>query len=732
MASVRASRLLIGTLLLALAGGVLRRAPVAASLSQAAQDQPPAPVFRTEANYVRVDVYPTRNDAPVADLTQDDFEVLDNGTPQKIEQFERVVVRGPVPQAARMEPNTIRESRAMLESARARVFVVFLDTGHVEVAASYNIKKPLIDALDKVIGADDLVGIMTPKMSARDVTFARRTTSIEGMLTRYWYWGDRDKMNPADPVEQEYQSCYPGIGAVGNCSDSDRGVAAEMIKRRREKMTFDALEDLVGFLRGVREERKAVLAITDGWLLYRRNPTLARRLNCSVPTGPVIGVDPRSGKLTTNPAGSPPQSSCDGDRLQLSELDDEEALRRLEDEANRSNTSFYPVDPRGLVAFDTPIVDQTGGGVGPPPPTTPGDVDAAMLRTRLTSLRTLADNTDGLAIVNTNNLALGFKRIVDDLSAYYLIGYYATGKLDGKFHSITVRVKRPGVRVRARRGYLAATEAAAVAARAAAAVGAPSPAATAEARAIEAAIAPLEGYGRQLPIRLQAAAGWNTAGTAAVWAVGELGTGPEWRAGGDADLSLTTADGTALAASRAHIDAGARVFRGLLAPAVSPLTPGEYLIRVRVRSADGTGSASDTLRIALADAPEATGGIFVRRGPITGNREIATADLRFRRSEQLRVELPSPSDAAVTARLLDRTGKPLAVPVAVQGRDEADGSRWQIAQLSLAPLAPGDYAIEIAGAGGRGEVGGAGGTGQAGGAGRAGAGRTLFGFRVIP
>jgi hypothetical protein len=80
-----------------------------------------------------------------------------------------------------------------------------------------------------------------------------------------------------------------------------------------------------------------------------------------------------------------------------------------------------------------------------------------MLTGRLTSLRTLAENTDGLAIVDSNDLAKGLRRVVDDLSSYYLLGYYSNGPLDGKFHSINVRVKRTGVQVRARRGYLAAT-----------------------------------------------------------------------------------------------------------------------------------------------------------------------------------------------------------------------------------------------------------------------------------
>jgi len=63
--------------------------------------------------------------------------------------------------------------------------------------------------------------------------------------------------------------------------------------------------------------------------------------------------------------------------------------------------------------------------------------------------------------------------------------------------------------------------------------------------------------------------------------------------------------------------------------------------------------------------------------------------------------VPASSTAAVTARLLDRTGKPIAIPVTAAIRDEADGSHWRAAELALAPLAPGDYLIELSGAGER-------------------------------
>lgn len=678
MTTTRA-RLLIG--ICAVAGSVVA--------GHAGQDQPPRSTFRTEANYVRVDVFPTRDGQPVPDLRQDEFEVLDNGVPQKIEQFERVVIRGNVPQALRREPTSLAESRAMLEAPRARVFVLFLDTSHVGLASSRTIQKPLVDTLDNLIGVDDLVGVMTPDMSAGDVTFARKTISLQGMLERWW--GDRDRLASKDLVEEQYKLCYPPAPGEPFVSP----LAQEMINRRREQMTLDALEELVTFVRGVREERKAILVVTEGWRLFGRNDALTNDTSNGVPGLPPIGVDPATGKLSTRSSSDPrvTQLDCDRDRMTLSQSDHEQQFLRLLDEANRSNASFYPVDPRGLPVFDSPI------GPDRPPPIR---VDAAMLRARQTSLRTLAESTDGLALVNTNQIAAGLKRIVADLSSYYLLGYYASDvKMDGRFHKITVRVKRPGVQVRARRGYLATTEA--EVSRSTNMSGASADdAPTAEARAIETALGSLGGLSRELPLRTQVAAGWNaTSHAAMVWAVGELGMGPDWKSGGEADVALTSAWGSSIATVRARVEPGTRTFRVTLTP-TSPIEPGEYIVRVRVRGvASETIPATDLVRVRLPRPPEATGAMFLRRGTSTGNKEVATADLRFRRSEQLRVEVPVSQSDMPTARLLDRTGQPLAIPVTAALRDEADGSRWLTANLALAPLAAGDYLIELSGGGGR-------------------------------
>ncbi len=647
-----------------------------------AQEQPPAPTFRTEANYVRVDAYPTKDGVPVTDLAKDDFEVFDQRAPQKIEQFEHIVVRGNLPQELRIEPQTVAESRAALQNPRARVFVVFLDTGHVEVDGSHRIRQPLIDTLNRLIGEDDLVALMTPEMSALDLAFARKTTTIEGLLTRHWPWGERDQLIPTDPVEQNYEACF------GTAQQS--AVTRELIARRREKQTIDALQDLVRYLRGAREERKAVIVITDGWVLYTPSAVLA---NTAPASGPGVGLNPGTGRLQIGDAhmpGTPPQNDCGRDLMFLAQIDDATTYRELLNEANYANTSFYPLDPRGLPVFDSPITQPL-----------PLEADAAALRQRATSLRALAESTDGLAMLGNNDLSASFRRIVADLSSYYLLGYYSTVRLDGRFHAITVHVKRAGVEVRARRGYQAApAEAAAAGSRTAARRG---PAATidAEAAAVTAAIAPLAGYSREVPLRTLMAVGWTAADVPApfVSIEGELSGAREfdemWRGGAAVTIELAAQDGPSLASARATVAPGAHTFQVALSPA-SPVAPGAYILRVAARPSDATTPTRDTAPITIPPPPQGTGAIWFHRSQSTGNRDAPTADLRFRRGDQVRVEVPTHAVQAGTARLLDRTGKPLAVPVTAAVRTEPDGSRWMTAQVALAPLAAGDYVIALA------------------------------------
>jgi VWFA-related protein len=493
-------------------------------------------------------------------------------------------------------------------------------------------------------------------------------------------------------------------------------VAQEMILRRREVQALDALEALVRHLRTVREERKAVITISNGWRLFGPNDALSRAIaGQQQPIPPPLGVDPRTGRLGTpvEPGGRwVATERCEHDRLVLSKLDNRQRFTSILNEANRANTSFYPVDPRGLAVFDENIVPAAGVGMGQkvnPNPTIDIHKDAARLRARNDALRTMADVTDGIAVVQTSEIDAALRRIADDLSSYYLIGYSSTEKLDGRFHRITVRIKRPGVNVRARRGYLAAN-AEAVAAAAAPVV---PPTEMAERRAMTDALNALGAYARERAVRLHGAAARTPGGAASIWATVEVPRtspdGEDWSKGGRAIATITAAGGRTVATKELTIAPGTYAVRFVVEPAAA-LDAGDYQIQIRATASGAGIPASEVTRLSIPASPAAAGTQFSRRGPTTGNREMPTADLRFRRTERLIVHLPAASSDPIAARLLDRTGNSLSVPVTTASREEADGSRWHTAEVVLAPVAAGDYIVETT----------------------IGAERSLIAFRVLP
>jgi VWFA-related protein len=654
-----------------------------------AQDPPAPRPFTTEVNYVRVDMYPTVDDKPVADLQLAEIELLEDGVPQKIAQFEHISISGPTVLSARREPSSMAEMRRAAQDPRARVLVLFLDPRFVALEGAIRIRRPLIDALNRLVGQDDLIAVMTPDMSPAGLTFTRRTGSIEQLLGTMW--GEKGWIGTKDRVEVQYEACYdtPTIG-------DGRWMAQEMIARRREMRTLDALEGLIGHLRGLREERKAVITVTDGWPLYEPDPKLAKALidpstgaqtNVNIPK---IGRDPRTGRIgardpaaitmiTNDGTSEFDRASCENDRLMLSELSHDDRFITMMQAANRANVSFYPVDPGRLFSGQHSL-----------------DSNRA--------LETMISITDGLRISETALFESGLRRIVDDLSNYYLLGYYSPAKADGRFHKITVRVKRPGVNVRARAGYLAAK-----AVEAAKPSTATSSVETSEARAIAQALSPLSVFSRELPLRVQAAAAWTQDRAAIVRAVVEVphstATGDNWSQGGQVDATLLNGEGKPVAKGSAALEPGTFALQIAIAPPV-PLEPGDYKVLVRTKGVAALGS-TESVSLTIEADPLGAGTLFFRR---FGPREIPTADLRFRRTERIVVETPASLDADISARLLGRTGLPLNVPVIATIRNDADGTRWRRVEITLAPLAPGEYIVETT----------------------AGTERTLTAFRVVP
>jgi len=668
---MRTTRLALGLLLTG----------VAALTAQAPQDRN-QPTFRSGANYVRVDMYATRDGKPVNDLTAADIEVLEDGVPQKVEDFEHVVVPSATTSATRPEVDGLRGSREAAADPRARVFVIFLDTYHTQAEGSAMMRKPLVAFLNRVLGPDDLVALMTPEMAGSDIALGRKTDVLERIVSEEW-WGRRARVADQDQKELQYERCL--IQAAKTPADLDRVKRrlAEVVARRREKQTLDALEDLMIHLRGLRDERKAVVLVTEGWLLYGPNPDLIPP--GSGPAPPPIFDPPVKPPSQTGPFNNSEQRECEADILTLAMVNHDLRFRDITDEANRGNVTFYPVYARGLAVFDAPI--------GPDKPPSVLD-DGRNLRTRHENMRTLAVETDGEAIINTNLIAQALQRIADDLSSYYLFGYYSTNnKLDGRYRSITVRVKQPGVRVRARRGYRARTAEQVAAAATAAVV---DPASAAVAKALNSVAA----TNARSTFRVRPAAWMRSesgAVGATVWIVGELDfrtrREPAWASGARAEVLLLGADGSQLASSQAELPAGQGAF-SIRVPSNGRLAAGDYAVRVRLSGRDA--DASDTARVIIPERPSAIGeAVLWRRGTSTGPQYVRTADSRFQRSDRMRLEFASDA-AAATAKLLDRVGKAIQVPVQVSERvDAAEGVRWIVADITLAPLAPGDYAVEI-------------------------------------
>jgi VWFA-related protein len=679
--------------------GTAHRAPtvalcVAAAVATLTAQQPAQPTFRAGANYVRVDMYAAQDGQAVNDLKLEELEVLEDGVPQKVEDFEHVLVRPASATQAGREPDGVRASREAAADPRARVFVIFLDTYHTQLEGSANVRQPLVRFLDRVLGPDDLVALMTPEMGASDIALGRKTTIISSILEDEW-WGKRARLADQDPKEVLYEACAVRMGL-------DPARLQEMIARRREKLTFDALEDLLTHLGGLRDERKAVVTVTEGWLLFRENPKLAELADAARgPARPPILRPPVAPPTEAGSLNQPMLIECEADRNALARMDNEERLRRITEEANRGNVTFYPVYARGLAVFDSSIAESV-----------PLQQDSANLRTRHNSMRALAVDTDGEAIINTNNIEGSLKRIADDLSSYYLLGYYSTNsKLDGRFRSITVRVKRPGVRVRARRGYRGRT-AEEVAARVSAVA---DPAREAVATALNA----VAGVNARSSFRVRPAAwardiGGSVAGTA--WVVGELDYRIRkelaWTAGAQAEVTVVASDGTPVTTKTIDVPANEGSF-GIQVPEAGTLAPGDYAVSVRLRPEAGSDVVmSDTVRVVIPDRGSPLGeAVLWRRGPSTGIQFVRTADPRFQRSERVKLELASGASDVVVARLLDRAGQSLQVPVRVTERTDAtSGLRWIVAEATLAPLAPGDYAIEVT-------------TGNA---------KQVTGFRVVP
>ena len=638
-------------------------------------DQPPQvpPVFRAGINFVRVDVIVSdKNGEPVEDIQQADFEVTEDGTPQKIETFKLVTLDGGVVDSLTDTPKTIRtDSDEEMEAARddVRLFAIFLDDYHVRRGASLSVRNQIVQFVETEIGPSDMIGVMYPLESTSSVRMTRNHSAVVQGLRQFL--GRKYDYTPKNAFEERY-SHYP----------------TETVERVRNQVSLSAIKSLVVHMGSLKEGRKALVLVSEGYT--NMVPPQLRDADAQVPgSGNPNTFNPFAGLDDLNE-----------DRAAfMANMDLDADMRELYDAANRNNVAIYTVDPRGLPVFEFDINERVNG-----------QSDARYLASTQDTLRALAENTDGRAIVNRNDLAAGMKQITRDSSAYYLIGYNSSqAPSDGKFHEIKVRVKRPGVQVRARRGYWALNREDTARALA--------PAPSAPAKPVEAALANLavaSRTSRTSVVRTWIGTSRGEDGRTRVTFVWEpIPAGGRTAAGEEPAWVTLTAVGPD----------GAPYFRGRV-PSVPPpaatvgapprpptrvtfdANPGTMQLRVSVEGAASQVLDTDTRDITIPDLTAAhavLGTPQVFRARTVRDYQLLKADAdaiplpsrEFSRTDRLLIRVPAYGPGGTTlvlnARLLNRAGSAM---IDLQAGPSPNASEQQI-ELPLSGLAPGEYVIEV-------------------------------------
>jgi VWFA-related protein len=426
----RVAKLLVVGLLAAPLGAQQQPPPAEPKPTQAQQ----RPVFRGGTHFVRVDAYPLKDGKVVEDLKLEDFEVLEDGKPQQIESFDFVKFDTFTPESLRRDPVTKQEGFDLAADPRNRVFVIFVDmafsrsAGAVKATANLNyIQQPLSNFLDRILGPLDLYGFLSSRNSSKDLVLQRRSLVTKEQIADLW----RSSVIDKDSTEELF-------GPQLTPNDEADAFVDSFRNRSRLDATYTTLEGLLMTLGSIRQERKSIIFVTDTMPRWRPNPALLEARGPVLPTNGIYG-----GRLGTNDPrnGYADVSTIVGEQQRLANIDFDQRFRDLLTFARRQNVSFYPITPGGLQA---PV----------------GLVGLEWAKTSTNDLLTLANETDGIAVVNTNDLNTGIKRIADDLAAYYVLGYYTTNtKFDGGIRNIKVKLKGTGKDIRSRRQYRAPTEA---------------------------------------------------------------------------------------------------------------------------------------------------------------------------------------------------------------------------------------------------------------------------------
>ena len=355
------------------------------------------PTFRGGIELVEVDaiVLDGRGRA-VKDLTAADFEVLEDGKPQPVSTFAFVDVPvAPLAAAAGVETSEPDITTNTSEKER-RLWVMLLDT-------------PVVEVNTFMKGGGVVYTRLTQNVARR---FVDEAVGPDDLLAVIHVQGSQSASQPFTTSKALALRSIERFGSGPGFASED---PSERTPEERVAMmmnTYRTIQDVSLRLGAMSTRRKAVI-----WI---------------------------GGQLAFDPSGQGPDAFGFAAPTLLA------AYRDAVASAQRNHVAIYPVDPSGMSTDLNPGLPQARG--------TRQAAESDLVRRG--ALRIAAEDTGGYAVVGTNDFERGFAQIRDENSSYYVLGYYPPVQhADGRFHAITVRVKRPGLTVRSRKGYTAPTDA---------------------------------------------------------------------------------------------------------------------------------------------------------------------------------------------------------------------------------------------------------------------------------
>jgi len=384
------------------------------------------PTFRVAVDYVEVDVLVTdAQNNYIRDLKKEDFQIFEDGKLQTLADFVPVVI--PVErseQALFNASHTIEPDVQTNEKPFAgRVYVMVLDSAHTLPQNTNLMRLAAKKFINEKLGSNDLMAVVTARGAAGGPDDGQEFTSNKRLLTAAAdkFIGAQPRSATLNKIDDVTNTAAQRLAAIaGGGTPADPLDADAKVREYNARAVLEELTAVADWFSVVRGRKKSILYFSEG-ISYDIHDVFANQGN--------------------NAAAM----------IQL-------RMQDLVRATTKANASIYSIDPRGLMglsdgSIELQAVDSSLGAPGL-------DEHALSNESRLAreSLQAFAGETGGFAVVNTNRLANAFDRIVDENSSYYVLAYYPPNpKRDGKYHTINVRVSRPGVTVRFRKGYANAT-----------------------------------------------------------------------------------------------------------------------------------------------------------------------------------------------------------------------------------------------------------------------------------